>query len=80
MRGFERLRVGVTLIVFLFFAASCGTGSDAEESGEGAEPGQLGRFHNMTTDSKGNINVAEGEPGRRAQTLTFQDLMTPLAP
>ena len=48
-----------------------------EFSGEGSEPGQLGRPHNMTTDSEGNIYVAEAEPGRRAQKFAFQGLVAP---
>ncbi len=48
-----------------------------EFSGEGSEPGQLGRPHNLTTDSKGNIYVAEAEPGRRAQKFAFQGYVAP---
>ncbi len=48
-----------------------------EFSGEGSEPGQLGRPHNMTTDSKGNIYVAEAEPGRRAQKFAYQGRVAP---
>ncbi len=44
-------------------------------SGEGSEPGQLGRPHNLTTDSQGNIYVAEAEPGRRAQKFAFKELI-----
>jgi DNA-binding beta-propeller fold protein YncE len=36
-------------------------------SQEGSGPGELGRPHNITTDSRGNVYVSEGQPGRRAQ-------------
>jgi hypothetical protein len=41
-------------------------------SHEGREVGELGRPHNITVDSKGNIYVSEGDPGRRAQKFTFK--------
>ena len=44
-------------------------------AGEGSEPGQLGRPHNLTTDSRGNIYVAEAEPGRRAQKFAFKNVV-----
>ena len=50
--------------------------SDLEVIGEfgvpGKEPGQLGRPHNLATDSDGNIYVAEAEPGRRFQKFIFK--------
>jgi hypothetical protein len=36
----------------------------------GTEPGRFGRPHNIATDSKGNLYVAEAHPGRRFQKLT----------
>ncbi len=41
-------------------------------SSEGRAPGQVGRPHNITTDSRGNIYVAEADPGRRAQKFVFK--------
>ncbi len=38
---------------------------------EGSGPGEFGRPHNMATDSRGNIFVAEADPGRRFQKFTF---------
>jgi sugar lactone lactonase YvrE len=42
----------------------------AEIGGPGTEPGRFGRPHNIATDSKGNLYVAEAHPGRRFQKLT----------
>ena len=36
-------------------------------SREGSGPGELGRPHNITVDSQGNVYVSEADPGRRAQ-------------
>ncbi len=41
-------------------------------SREGSAAGEVGRPHNITTDSKGNIYVAEADPGRRAQKFIFK--------
>jgi DNA-binding beta-propeller fold protein YncE len=49
-------------------------------SQEGAGPGELGRPHNITVDSRGNIYVAEADPGRRAQKFTFRGFQTASAP
>jgi hypothetical protein len=40
-----------------------------EFGGPGTGPGQFGRPHNIATDSKGNIYVAEAHPGRRFQKI-----------
>jgi DNA-binding beta-propeller fold protein YncE len=40
-----------------------------EFGGPGTAPGQFGRPHNIATDSKGNIYVAEAHPGRRFQKI-----------
>jgi DNA-binding beta-propeller fold protein YncE len=39
---------------------------------EGTGPGELGRPHNLATDSRGHIYVAEADPGRRFQKFTFR--------
>ncbi len=39
---------------------------------EGFGPGELGRPHNITVDSNGNIYVAEASPGQRAQKFVMQ--------
>ncbi|MBI4521178.1 MAG: hypothetical protein HY701_10095 [Gemmatimonadetes bacterium] len=39
-------------------------------SREGRQPGELGRPHNITVDTRGNIYVSEADPGRRAQKFT----------
>lgn len=41
-------------------------------SKQGSGPGELGRPHNITVDTKGNIFVAEADPGRRAQKFSFK--------
>ena len=41
-------------------------------SEEGFGPGQVGRPHNITVDSKGNIYVAEASPGQRAQKFVLK--------
>jgi len=41
-------------------------------AGPGKEPGQLGRPHNITVDSRGHIYVTEADPGMRAQMFTFK--------
>ena len=50
--------------------------SDMEVVGQfgsqGFGPGELGRPHNITVDSKGNIYVAEASPGQRAQKFVMQ--------
>jgi len=45
--------------------------------GEGKGPGQFGRPHNMAADSKGNIFVAEADPGRRFQRFAYKGLADP---
>jgi len=42
-----------------------------EFGSEGTGPGQMGRPHNIATDSRGNIYVAEADPGRRWQKFNF---------
>jgi DNA-binding beta-propeller fold protein YncE len=44
-------------------------------SEEGSGPGQLGRPHNIGTDSKGNVYVAEADPGRRAQKFVLKSIV-----
>ena len=44
---------------------------------EGSGPGELGRPHNLATDSKGNIYVAEANPGMRGQKFAFKGLVSP---
>jgi DNA-binding beta-propeller fold protein YncE len=39
---------------------------------EGFGPGEFGRPHNITVDSRGNIYVAEASPGQRAQKFVMQ--------
>jgi hypothetical protein len=41
-------------------------------SEQGFGPGQVGRPHNITVDSQGNIYVAEASPGQRAQKFAIQ--------
>jgi hypothetical protein len=41
-----------------------------EFGGPGTGPGQFGRPHNIATDSRGNIYVAEAHPGRRFQKIS----------
>jgi hypothetical protein len=43
--------------------------------GEGSAPGQLGITHNLTTDSRGHLYVAEAVPGLRAQKFTFKGIV-----
>jgi sugar lactone lactonase YvrE len=43
-------------------------------SEEGFGPGQVGRPHNITVDSKGNIYVAEASPGQRAQKFVLKSM------
>ena len=40
--------------------------------GEGTGPGEMGRPHNLASDSHGNLYVAEADPGRRFQRFTFR--------
>jgi len=42
-----------------------------EFGSEGAGPGEMGRPHNIATDSHGNVYVAEADPGRRWQKFSF---------
>ena len=44
---------------------------------EGSGPGELGRPHNLTADSRGNIYVAEADPGMRGQKFEFKGLVSP---
>lgn len=43
-----------------------------EFGSEGTGPTQFGRPHNMAADSRGNLYVAEADPGFRFQKLVFQ--------
>jgi hypothetical protein len=43
-----------------------------EFGSEGTGPGQMGRPHNISSDSRGNVYVAEADPGRRFQKFTLQ--------
>jgi len=45
--------------------------------GSGAEYGQFGRPHNIATDSRGNIYVAEAHPGRRFQKFDRRGGLVP---
>tara|TARA_B100000686_G_scaffold44261_2_gene46761 strand:+ start:56351 stop:57394 length:1044 start_codon:yes stop_codon:yes gene_type:complete len=45
-----------------------------EVGSEGSGVGQLGRPHNIATDSKGNLYVAEANPGMRAQKFSFMGI------
>jgi streptogramin lyase len=38
---------------------------------EGRGPGELGRPHNLATDSRGHLYVTEADPGMRVQKFTF---------
>jgi len=46
-----------------------------EFGGEGVAPGQMGRPHNLAADSKGNLYVAEADPGRRFQKFSFKGML-----
>jgi DNA-binding beta-propeller fold protein YncE len=43
---------------------------------EGSGPGQLGITHNLATDSRGHLYVAEAVPGLRAQKFTFKGVVS----
>jgi hypothetical protein len=43
-----------------------------EFGSEGTGPGQMGRPHNISADSRGNVYVAEADPGRRFQKFSVQ--------
>jgi len=45
-----------------------------EVGSEGSGVGQLGRPHNIATDSKGNLYVAEANPGMRVQKFSFMGI------
>jgi DNA-binding beta-propeller fold protein YncE len=42
-----------------------------EFGSEGTGPGEMGRPHNIATDTRGNVYVAEADPGRRWQKFNF---------
>jgi DNA-binding beta-propeller fold protein YncE len=46
-------------------------------SKEGRAPGEVGRPHNITVDSHGDIYLAEGAPGQRAQKFVFKGWRKP---
>ena len=45
--------------------------------GPGTEPGLFGRPHNLAVDSKGNLYVAEADPGRRVQKFIYRGTSSP---
>lgn len=45
-----------------------------EVGSEGSGVGQLGRPHNIATDSQGNLYVAEANPGMRVQKFSFMGI------
>lgn len=48
-----------------------------EFGSEGTGPGEMGRPHNIATDSQGNLYVAEADPGRRWQKFSFVGVRAP---